>query len=247
MSLVFVLLLIIFVSLMFMKQNEPFEDTVGIVISHFNEDVQYLDTEPFSKYEQVIYTKGETPPTCKNCDKAIKLPNVGVCLHTYLHHIIENYDNLHKITIFIPASCMDENKKDKTMNTIQKVEETQNSVFYVDEVSMDELREFKMDEYSTSNEKNKLKNSDTYVRPADIRPFGKWHDEFFNGVELSNKSNYKGIFAVSREHIRQRSLESYKTLINQINRDKNEETGHYFERAILSLFHPIPDSCLYKM
>jgi len=246
-TVIFVLVLVIFVALFFKTRKEPFDDTTGIVISHYNEDVQYLDSEPFSQYEQVIYTKGETAPVCKKCDKIIKLPNVGVCLHTYLHHIIENYEDLHKITIFLPGSCIDDHKKDKTLNTIKKVEETQNSVFYIDEhEDVNELRNFKIDEYSTTNPQNKLKNNDNYVRLSDIRPFGEWHDAHFNNIEMRNKVNYGGVFAVSREHIRQRSLESYKQLITQINRDKNEETGHYFERALLSIFHHIPDSCLYK-
>jgi hypothetical protein len=240
------LLSIIFIILFFTKQKESFDDTTGLVISHYNEDVQYLDTEPFSKYEQVIYTKGEDPPICKKCDKVIKLPNVGVCLQTYLHHIIENYDNLHKITIFLPGSCLDEHKNDKTINTITKVEETQTSVFYINQTDVQELREFKIDEYSTTNPKNKLKNNDSRVRLSDIRPFGQWHDAHFNNIEMSDKVNYGGIFAVSREHIRQRSLDSYKELITQINRDKNEETGHYFERALLSVFNHIPEECLYN-
>jgi len=241
------LLFIVFFSLVFASQTESFERKIGIVISHFNEDVQYLDTEPFSNFEQVIYTKGDELPKCQKCDKVIHLPNVGVCLHTYLHHIIENYNNLHDVTIFLPGSCLDEHKKEKTMKTIGKVNETQTSVFYINDEDTKVLRDFKIDEYTTTNPKNQQKNGDKYVRLSDIRPFGQWHDAYFPGIEMGNKVNYGGIFAVSKEHIQQRSLESYKELINQINRDKNEETGHYFERALLSVFHPIPDTYLYKL
>ena len=41
----------------------------------------------------------------------INLENVGVCVHTYFYHIIEHYDNLDDIIVFLPGSCMDENKK----------------------------------------------------------------------------------------------------------------------------------------
>jgi hypothetical protein len=52
------------------------------------------------------------------------------------------------------------------------------------------------------------------------------------------------IFAVSNQHIKNRSKESYKELIKYVNRNKNEECAHYIERAILAVFHPIPDECI---
>ena len=50
---------------------------------------------------------------------------------------------------------------------------------------------------------------------------------------------YSGIFAVSRKHIRQRSSQSYRMLVEYINKHSNPEAGHYFERAWLAIFSPV--------
>lgn len=243
---ILLVIILIIVSLQYSIYIEPFESNNIMVISHYNEDLSYLNTEPFSNYNHIIYTKGENSPNFKN-DKIIKLPNVGVCVHTYLQYIIDNYDSLPDISIFLPGSCMDNHKKNMTLNTISKVEKTNNSVFYVNKVEdvKKELYNFTLDEWKNTNINNQELNSDTKLRKSEIRPFGKWYEKYFTDI-IINGVNYGGIFAVSREHIRNRSKESYKELINLVNKDKNEETAHYFERAFLALFHPIPDYCIYK-
>jgi hypothetical protein len=84
------------------------------------------------------------------------------------------------------------------------------------------------------------------VEPAHFQVIATEITLIASGEVTINGVNYFTIFAVSREHIRNRSKESYKELINLVNKDKNEETAHYFERAFLAVFHPIPDYCIYK-
>ena len=62
------------------------KSNIEIVISRYNEDIQWTE-----KYKQfvTIYNKGNDP-----IDDAISLINVGREAHTYLHHIVHNYDNL---------------------------------------------------------------------------------------------------------------------------------------------------------
>ena len=50
-------------------------------------------------------------------------------IHTYLKYI-DNYNNLPDFVIFLPGSCYNKNKINKTLNTL-KFKETKNSVFYV--------------------------------------------------------------------------------------------------------------------
>lgn len=229
-----------------MTNKENIDDTV-LVISHYNEDLSYLNQTPFSNYKQVIYTKGINDPKCLQCAEFIKLENVGVCIHTYLKYIIDNYDNLPKIVIFLAASCMDEHKKDKTLKTIQKVNETGDSVFMVTtykEPVAKSLYDFVLDNWPVSSEKNRKLNSDIVLSKSKIRPFGKWYETHFPGIDIY-AVNYQTLFAVSREHIRNRSKESYQKLIQLVDKHKNEESAHYFERAMLAIFHPIPKECIY--
>ena len=64
-----------------------------LVIAVYNENI---DSNIFDIF---IYNKGSKNITNKNC-KIIPLENIGRESHTYLYHIIENYDNLPNKIIF---------------------------------------------------------------------------------------------------------------------------------------------------
>jgi hypothetical protein len=68
---------------------------VEIVIARYNEDISWINKIP-SKTKITIYNKGIDDIKYPS----IKLPNVGRESHTYLTHIIDNYDNLADTTIF---------------------------------------------------------------------------------------------------------------------------------------------------
>jgi hypothetical protein len=222
---------------------------VEIIVSRYNEDLEWLNSEIIEDFPVIIYNKGLNEDFYKpqHLKNVISLDNVGVCVHTYLYHIIENYDNLSDVTIFLPGSCMDDHKKEKTMNTIKKTKDTKNTVFYAghfDKTVASELYNFSLDNYSLANSKNKDLNSDKTLNNCDIRPFGKWYETLFPNIDISHV-NYYGIFSVSREHILNRSKESYEELIQYVNKNKNEECAHYFERAFFAVFYPIPEECIY--
>lgn len=65
-----------------------------LILARYNEDISWIDKVDVEKI--TIYNKGENNLKYK----CIKLPNIGRESHTYLYHIIENYDNLTELTIF---------------------------------------------------------------------------------------------------------------------------------------------------
>jgi hypothetical protein len=68
-----------------------------IVVSRYNENLDWLKKIKKSKDLKItVYNKGEDDITVP----FIKLPNIGRESHTYLYHIINNYDNLADQTIF---------------------------------------------------------------------------------------------------------------------------------------------------
>ncbi len=235
------------------KRKEPMShDRIELVIARYNEDLEWLKDEPFSKYPVIIYNKGDNenfyrPPNLKN---VVNLDNVGVCVHTYLYHIINDYNSLADVTVFLPGSCMDEHKKQLTLNTINTTEFTNNSVFFIHQQTQNgvnvDLYDFTLEKWHNTNSKNREKNSYNELKPCSIRPFGNWYNKVFPGITV-NYINYTGIFSVSREHILNRSKESYMDLIRYVDSDKNEEAAHYFERAFLAVFHPIPEECSYRI
>ena len=65
----------------------------GIVVARYNEDIKWLDE--FNNFNVHLYNKGDD-----NLENSTKLPNIGREAHTYLTHIVENYDNLDDVIIF---------------------------------------------------------------------------------------------------------------------------------------------------
>lgn len=68
-----------------------------IVVSRYNEDISWT-----YKYQPnvIIYNKGKD-----HISGSIRIPNVGRESHTYLYHIIQNYDSLPERIVFVQGRC----------------------------------------------------------------------------------------------------------------------------------------------
>ncbi len=71
-----------------------------IVVARYNEDLEWLKKIP-KEYKITIYNKGlDDIKNIPSSATITKLPNIGRESHTYLYHIIENYDKLADKTVF---------------------------------------------------------------------------------------------------------------------------------------------------
>jgi hypothetical protein len=252
---ILILLFIIYISYTFYKKNiENYENqnNITIVIARYKEDISYLLNDEFKNYTIIIYNKGDeiTNQEIINKFNIVQLPNVGKCDHTYLHHIIENYDNLSNVTIFLPASFyfMDY-KKNRGLKVIEKASEINNTIFPVTNIGgsvleIDYVNNFELDEWKTSFGNNQDKNANYKTKLSPIRPYGKWYEKHFPNNKCPYIS-YMGMFAISKNDIHKNQLEKYKTLISYMDDDVNPEAGHFMERAWVSLFYPINESSIY--
>ena len=79
---------------------------LDIVVAHFNESLDWL-----SSYADFVslYSKDQVPTNTSAYREAKKLPNWGRESHTYLHHILYNYDNLADVTLFLQGNIHDIN------------------------------------------------------------------------------------------------------------------------------------------
>lgn len=68
---------------------------IEFVIAKYREDTSWVDI--LHPYQYRIYSK----------DEGGDLPNVGREAHTYLHHIIENYDKLAEVTVLLQGNPFD--------------------------------------------------------------------------------------------------------------------------------------------
>lgn len=75
----------------------------NLVISRYNEDLDWVKFVDKNKYKIFIYNKGSK---IENLD-TIDLPNYGRESQTYIHHIIQNYHNLSDYTVFLQGNPFD--------------------------------------------------------------------------------------------------------------------------------------------
>jgi hypothetical protein len=78
---------------------------VRVIVSRYNEDLNWLNEYPFTEFEYIVYNKGINDDFCKNnVIQVVNLPNIGREGHSYLWHIIAHYDHLANILVFFPGS-----------------------------------------------------------------------------------------------------------------------------------------------
>lgn len=244
----FVLLFVLYAFYCAFLHPEPFTEPpqMQIVVARYQESVDWLDQEPFNKFSVICYNKGgpmDSP------HRTINLRNIGRCDHTYLYHIINNYENLAPVTLFLPASCQDPHKRAKAIKTCELALKSRNTVLYGtyhDPNVRQALATFKLEKWKATNASNSAANPEEKLQLAEIRPFGAWYDAHFEGIDTSIVC-YFGIFAVSREHIRQHPVSYYKRFLDQLSVGSNPEVGHYMERSWGALFQPYPVSCIYYL
>ena len=227
------------------KENFNKNKDILIVISRFNETLEWLKEEPFNKYNVLIYNKGYNDNFYKPSKliNIIKINNIGREFHTYFYHIINNYNNLNNITVFLPGSNDIEHKKIKSIKMLNKINEVNNPVIIADYYNnvQEELYDFNIDYYKCTNYSNSIVLDNHNIELSKIRPFGKWYENLFKNIIINHIAFY-GIFSVSKKNILQKSKLYYKNLLNELNTSSNPETGHYFERSIEAVFYPMTDT-----
>jgi hypothetical protein len=78
---------------------------VCLVIARYNEDIEWVNSY---KDIAIVYNKG--PNFISSLKNIIKIENIGREGHTYLYHIIKNYKNLNKKTIFCQGGPFEHNE-----------------------------------------------------------------------------------------------------------------------------------------
>ena len=221
---------------------------VTIIIARYNEDLKWTLEAPFNQYKYIVYNKGENENFEKeNIKDIITLPNVGKCDHTYLYHIIENYDNLSDITVFLPGSIDVRYKKRIASKLLEEMEMKKKAIFI--SLNQNDIKKihynFKLDKYKTTHKNNLTKNPESILQKSTIRPFGLWFDNMFGDIKVDCLIYY-GIFSIHKDDIIQHPITRYENLIKELSNHSNPEVGHYFERSWCAVFHPLNNTYVIK-
>lgn len=227
-------------------------ENISFIISKYNESIP---SKIFDTKHLYIYDKNpiSSENFYKHINKNIKyehLQNVGRCDHTYLYHIIKNYDNLNDINFFIPAStfiCDDLHIfKLEILNKYFIINrESNDTVFFKNIQDIPLLmmfNNFKISGHSTSTESNRLFKEDK-LKTCDFT-YNEWYIENF-GHRNVYYGSFGSILCLHKRHILQHPKKYYENLIKYLDKYDSPEEGHFFERGWGAVFYPIEEDCLY--
>ena len=199
--------------------------TTSIIIAKYNENISWINNID-KKHTIHIYNKSdENISSSRNNTIIHKLQNVGRETHTYLTHIINNYDNLTDLVLFTQGKWDDH----QCATYLTDLFKTPNS-FNKQIISFN--HDFRLTFYYTSLEKEK-----------DELCLGLWVKKYIESDidYYLNKDGYfcnlGAIFCIKKENILSRPLEFYKDLLRQVDGYLNPEVGHYFERTWYYIFN----------
>lgn len=218
------------------------DKNIEIIVSRYNEKLNWLNDYPFNQFQYIIYNKGINDDFIKNnVTNIITLPNVGRCDHTYLYHIVNNYNNLAPITVFLPGSIdsMD-HKKNNAIKILENIIKYKTAIFlgtFCNNVK-DTFNDFILDNWSCSDPANFSLNPEKKICPAIFRPFGKWFSYHFGNIVVKYYC-INGIFSIHNLDITKHPLIRYQKLLSAVERHSNPEVGHYIERAWNAIFYPL--------
>lgn len=212
-----------------MHPNFDNENNLEIVVARYNEDISNL-SKLFRYTKVTIYNKGpDNLGDLPNNFQVINLPNIGREGHTYLHHVIMNYDNLAKRTIFLQGDFsyrapnwekFIEGSPSKCPNIVVELENGQDCITETLGGRSEDLLD--VDWKNTKWHDTRL-SDETFLEftQNNINP----------SFDFNTLINWlpDAQFAVDREHILCHGIEFHKKLYDYFNH-KSPIEGHYMER-----------------
>ncbi len=203
---------------------DKIKEKYQIVIARYNEDIRWL--LPF-KDITIIYNKGNHD-IILNKFQTIYLENVGRESHTYLYHIINNYDNLADKTLFFQGTI-----HDHKMLEIEDYLKDDDFIAKFDMIEIDKLKK-NIDHFGKY--RNDYNNGN--MLKCNMTPFD-FLTKIFGVVVEENISKvvWGANFSISKKLIQSRPISFYKNILRFIDYHPNPELGHYLERTWYFIFN----------
>lgn len=209
-----------------MRKNQNFE----IIVAHYNENLEWL--RPYADNVIIYHKWNEIEPRFP-VKKWIKLENVWREGHTYLYHIINNYDNLADISVFLQGNISDHVENGSAYNKIEKyLDETKKIGFSMSSLSLLLKKEPQIIWYwkfKDMMDKNNIKWK--------INTFSDFYYAVFKTRQPSIiYTFYCWNFAVAKERILKREKSFYENIINYLKVSSNPLEWYFLERLWVEIF-----------
>ncbi|XP_038051070.1 uncharacterized protein LOC119724197 [Patiria miniata] len=193
------------------------------VVSHYNENLDWL--KPLATHSHV-YHKGTdtTPPFPVNIWE--KFPNVGREGHTFLYHIIHNYDSLADLTVFLQGhgpSGFDE--RWCFPNPMEFVSNAAEGRYCKVVGALSDWGQVPHEEkYKTALDTGKM-------RIGRVRTTGEFYTAVFGTPPpTSVPLCFRACFSATKENLRRHPRSFYERAISFLDDHSDPEEGHMMER-----------------
>lgn len=202
-----------------------------IIIAHYNEDIEWL--RPYAENVTIYHKWNEENPRFK-VKKWIKLNNVWREWHTYIYHIINNFNNLADINIFLQGNISDHIKDWITYDNPETyLNET--IKFWFSSRDLGVILK-KIPQISYSWKFNEMLEKWTLKRAK--LDFWDFYKDLFNKNQPKVIFSFCwGCFWVKKDIIYRRPIEFYLKVFNYLNNHSNPEEWHYIERLWFNIFN----------
>ena len=207
--------------------------SIDFVIARYNEPIEWA--QQGNNYNVTIYNKSsiESP-------SMISLPNVGREAHTYLHHIIQNYDTLASVNIFLQGKISDHKYTENIDDIANYLGISARSCGFSQNFHSTKIG---VDVHSDPD--FNIRMIDKLITQYGISPssvakiqFSDWFTQYIDPVYPDPLIWYgNAIFAVSKDRIHSRSKEFYKTLLSQLSIETSPIEAHFLERSWYYIFN----------
>ena len=205
--------------------------SLQFVFARYNESVDWLET---TSANIIIYNKGNPLHYLKN---VISLPNVGRESHTYLYHIINNYNNLADFTFFTQAALTDHGYP-QDINVLEEFIRRNIVSGYTNNYHYHGDNHFAAPDF---NRRIKWLLIDKYKAPpetVDCVLFCDWFTKYIEPTYPDKLLWYTGgIFGISKERILSRPKEYYQVLYDMLSLENAPIEGHFMERSWFYIFN----------
>ena len=214
----------------------------SLIIARYNEDLDWL--KKYKDFKITVYNKGlelKVTPFYK----IINLENKGRESHTWLYHIVKNYNNLNENNIFLQGkiddlNCMVYSEPKKYLKKIDKYG------FSVSRFGLLGPTHWKWNIGIENDERYKEQWINNEITKSDMG-FRNFALKIFPNIPLFVATSYGGCFAVKKETILQHKIIFYERLLDILSKSKNPIEGHYMERLWCYIFtqnKPLLNSCM---
>ncbi|KAJ7354978.1 hypothetical protein OS493_028637 [Desmophyllum pertusum] len=198
------------------------------VIAHYNESLDWI--RPIVNHTHVYHKGKDLQPPPLHLYAWERLPNVGRESHTYLYHIIKNYEKLPEITVFLQGD-----------SSHLHGEYIKNPMEYVYNIKKNINCAVGISRLASWGRIKHLEKWRNFIRSGAMRIAKFTVGRFFQKLFGFKHPRYVhwcpgACFATTREIIQKHPKDFYIKAISYVDNHRNPEEGHYFERLWSTIF-----------